>query len=231
MFRYMLGGGSMQSYLISMLLALPVVLLALSLHEAAHGIAAYKLGDPTARNLGRITLNPLKHLDPFGFLSMLLVGFGWAKPVPVNARNFKKPRRDMALTALAGPVSNLLLSFVFLLLLRFVGFGWLWNLSYPSEMAEKMAYFFVLFLYYGVQLNITLAVFNLLPIPPLDGSRILFILLPPRLYYKIMPYQRQITLVVLLLLLLGPLSWGIQALSSLILRGMFALVGMSGFLI
>ncbi len=231
MFRYMLGGGSMQSYLISMLLALPVVLLALSLHEAAHGIAAYKLGDPTARNLGRITLNPLKHLDPFGFLSMLLVGFGWANPVPVNARNFKKPRRDMALTALAGPVSNLLLSFVFLLLLRFVGFGWLWNLSYPSEMAAKMAYFFVLFLYYGVQLNITLAVFNLLPIPPLDGSRILFILLPPRLYYKIMPYQRQITLVVLLLLLLGPLSWGIQALSSLILRGMFALVGMSGFLI
>ena len=228
MFRYMLGGGSLQSYLISMLLALPVVLLALSLHEAAHGIAAYKLGDPTARNLGRITLNPLKHLDPFGFLSMLLVGFGWANPVPVNARNFKKPRRDMALTALAGPVSNLLLSFVFLLLLRLVGFGWLWNLSYPSE---KMAYFFVLFLYYGVQLNITLAVFNLLPIPPLDGSRILFILLPPRLYYKIMPYQRQITLVVLLLLLLGPLSWGIQALSSLILRGMFALVGMSGFLI
>lgn len=231
MFRYMLGGGSMQSYLISMLLALPVILLALSLHEAAHGFAAYKLGDPTARNFGRITLNPIKHLDPFGFICMLLAGFGWANPVPVNSRNFRKPRRDMALTALAGPASNLLLAFFFLLLLRFVGFGWLWQITYPSELTANMAYFFVLFLYYGVQLNVTLAVFNLLPIPPLDGSRILFILLPPRLYFKIAPYERQITIVVLLLLLLGPLSWAIQALTSLILRGMFWLVGMPGFLI
>lgn len=125
MFRYMLGGGSMQSYFISLLLALPVVLLALSLHEAAHGFVALRLGDPTARNLGRITLNPIKHLDIIGFISMLLVGFGWANPVPVNTRHFKKPRRDMALTALAGPASNLLLSLVFLLLLRFLAFGWL----------------------------------------------------------------------------------------------------------
>jgi Zn-dependent protease len=152
MFRYMLGGGNMQSYLISILLALPIVFLALSLHEAAHGFMALKLGDPTARNLGRITLNPIKHLDILGFLSMLLVGFGWANPVPVNSRNFKKPRRDMALTALAGPVSNLLLAFLFLLLLRFVGFGWLWQISYPTQFAATMAYFFILFLYYGVLL-------------------------------------------------------------------------------
>ncbi|MBQ8356447.1 MAG: site-2 protease family protein [Clostridia bacterium] len=221
----------MQSYLISILLTLPIILLSLSLHETAHGFAAWRLGDPTARNLGRLTLNPLKHLNPIGFLCMVLAGFGWANPVPVNSRNFRKPRRDMALTSLAGPVSNLLLAFVFLLLLRFVGFGVLWNLSYPSQTAANMAYFFILFLYYGVSMNVTLAVFNLLPIPPLDGSRILFLLLPPRLYYKIAPYERYIVIGVMLLLLLGPLSWLINWVCSWILKGMFALVGMSGFLI
>ena len=93
MFRYMLGGGDMQSYLIGMLLSLPIVFLSLSLHETAHGYIAYRLGDPTAKSLGRLTLNPVKHLDPIGFLCMLLAGFGWANPVPVNSRYFKKPRR------------------------------------------------------------------------------------------------------------------------------------------
>ena len=118
MFRYMLGGGDLKGYAISILLSLPIVLLSLSLHETAHGFAAFRLGDPTARNLGRLTLNPIKHLDPIGFLCMLLAGFGWAKPVPVNSRYFKNPRRDMALVGLAGPLSNLLLATVFLLLLR-----------------------------------------------------------------------------------------------------------------
>lgn len=231
MFRYMLGGGDWRSYVISMLLALPIVLLSLSVHEAAHGLAAYKLGDPTARNLGRITLNPMRHLDILGFACMILAGFGWANPVPINSRNFRKPRRDLALSALAGPLSNLLLSFIFLLLLRFVGFGWLWKVSFPTQFAATCAYFFVLFLYYGVQMNVTLAVFNLLPVPPLDGSRILSLVLPPRLFYKYVRYERQISLVVLLLLLLGPLSRLIQFITSLILSGMFAMVGMSGFLI
>ncbi len=231
MFRYMLGGGDVQTYVISMLLALPIILLSLSLHETAHGYAALKMGDPTARNLGRLSLNPLRHLDPVGFVCMLLAGFGWANPVPINSRNFRNPRKGLAVTALAGPASNLLLALVFLLLLRFLGFGLLWNLTYPSEFAARMAYFFVLFLYYGIQLNLTLAVFNLLPIPPLDGSRILSLMLPPRLLYKYMRYQRQISLIVMLLLLLGPLSSLIQAITSLIMRGLFAMVGMSGFLI
>ena len=231
MFRYMLGGGDITTYLISMLLALPIVLLSLSLHETAHGFVAWRLGDPTARNLGRLTLNPIKHLDPLGFPCMLLAGFGWANPVPINSRYFKKPRRDIALCSLAGPLSNLLLAFVFLLLLRFVGYGWLARIVPTSQFTWNVIFFCILFLYYGVQMNVTLAVFNLLPIPPLDGSRILFSLLPPRVYFKIAPYERHITLVVMALLLLGPLSWGIQALTSLILRGMFALVGMSGFLI
>lgn len=231
MFRYMLGGGDMQSYLIGMLLSLPIIFLSLSLHETAHGYIAWRLGDPTAKNLGRLTLNPVKHLDPIGFFCMLLAGFGWANPVPVNSRYFKKPRRDIALVGLSGPLSNLLLSFVFLLLLRFVGFGWLATLPVKTELQFNLVYFAILFLYYGVYMNITLAIFNLLPVPPLDGSRIFYVFLPPRLYYKVMQHERTITFVVMILLLTGPLSSLINLLSSLILKGMFALVGMSGFLI
>ena len=172
MFRYILGGGDLPSYLISLLLSLPVILLALSVHEAAHGFAAWRLGDPTARNFGRLTLNPLKHLDPYGFICMLLVGFGWANPVPVNSRYFKKPRRDIALVGLAGPLSNLLLAVVFLLLLRFVGFGWLAQLPIANQLQFNLVYFTCVLLYYGVYMNVTLAIFNLLPVPPLDGSRI-----------------------------------------------------------
>ena len=233
MFRHILSGGDMQTYVISILLTLPIILLSLSLHETAHGFAAWRLGDPTARNLGRLTLNPLKHLNPLGFLCMMVAGFGWANPVPVNARYFRKPRRDMALTSLAGPVSNLLLAFIFLLLLRFLGFGVLREqvLLAQSEFARNMAYFAILFLYYGVSMNVTLAVFNLLPVPPLDGSRILFLLLPPRLYFKIAPYERYIVIAVMLLLLLGPLSAFIDFVCTWILRGMFAMVGMRGFLV
>ena len=110
--------GNFRYFIISLLLSLPIVLLSLSVHETAHGYAAMKLGDPTARNLGRLTLNPAKHIDPIGFICMVLFGFGWAKPVPINTRYFKNPKRDMALTGLAGPVSNLLLALLFAILLR-----------------------------------------------------------------------------------------------------------------
>ena len=110
------GDGDWRTYAIHLLLSLPIILFALSLHETAHGFVASRLGDPTAKNLGRLTLNPLKHLDPIGFICMLLFGFGWAHPVPINSRYFKKPRRDIALTSLAGPVSNLLAAVCFALL-------------------------------------------------------------------------------------------------------------------
>lgn len=231
MFRHLLGGGDMMSFLISLLLTLPIVLLSLSLHETAHGYVAWRLGDPTAKSVGRLTLNPAKHLDPIGFTCMLLTGFGWATPVPVNSRYFKKPRRDIALVGAAGPISNLLLATVFLLLLRFLGFGYLATLSPKTEFQFNLVYFTLLFLYYGVYMNVTLAVFNLLPVPPLDGSRILYLLLPPKLYYKAMQHERVIVLVVFALLLLGPLSALIDLLTTLIMRGLFALVGMKGFLV
>ena len=228
MFRYVLEGGSIQSWVVSLLLSLPVVLLALSLHELAHGYVAYKCGDPTAKHFGRLTLNPLRHLDPIGFGCMLLIGFGWANPVPVNSRYFRKPRRDMILVALAGPISNLLLAFAFLLLYRFVGIGWIATLTFSSQFTFNLAWCLLQILYAGIYMNIALAVFNLLPIPPLDGSRVLFVLLPYRTYVKIAAHQRQITTVLLLVLLLGPyvgfepIAW----LTDLILKGMLTLVGM-----
>jgi len=178
------------------LMRIPVMLLALTVHETAHGWAAYKLGDPTARNLGRLTLNPLKHLDPIGTICMILFGFGWAVPVPINTRHFKNGRRDMALSAAAGPASNLLLGFlgVFLYCL-FVKLFW-----QPLATGNVMAYVVMLFLNVFYTMNISFAVFNLLPIPPLDGSRLLFVFLPPRLYFGLMRYERYIVMGMLLLL-------------------------------
>lgn len=205
------------------LLSLPAILLALSVHEASHGLMANKLGDPTAKSFGRLTLNPMKHIDPFGFLCMLFFHFGWAKPVPVNSRYFKKPRRDMALTAAAGPVSNVLLSLVFagllrldlLLVTKFFGTDLVnvWTIlsgtgaeiSFGFKMMSVLTYM----LYMGVVLNISLAVFNLIPIPPFDGSRIAYTFLPVNLYFKIMRYERYIMVAILLLLWFTPFLDGL----------------------
>ena len=151
-----------------------VVLCVLPLHEFAHGWVACKLGDPTAKNAGRLTLNPFKSLDPLGALAILLVGFGWAKPVPVNPRYFKNPKRGMALTALAGPLSNLLAA----LLGAFLATGLAAGSARHGFNAAT--YFIFQVLYYYVVVNISLAVFNLVPVPPLDGSRIVGMFLSDR---------------------------------------------------
>lgn len=201
----------------ALLLSLPVIILALSVHETAHGFVAYKLGDPTAKSFGRLSLNPIKHLDPIGFICMIAFGFGWAKPVPINSRYFKKPKRDMALSAIAGPISNILLALIFAGLLKifWVVSGFI-NVS--GTLGLNLMGFCAILLRLGIQLNVSLAVFNLLPIPPLDGSKILYMFLPTNLLYKFLDYERYISLLLLVLLALGVLTVPLSYISGAILK-------------
>ena len=231
MLRYLMisGGEGMLDYIINLLLCLPIMFLSLSLHETAHGFAAYKLGDPTAKNLGRLTLNPIKHLDPIGFLCMILAGFGWAKPVPINTRNFKKPRRDITLTSVAGPVSNLFLALIFVVIYRFAE-GPLSKEIYTAatisgDFSGKLAIYALTLIFLAIRLNINLAVFNLLPIPPLDGSKILYMFLPPKVYFKIAPYERYISIGFMILLATGVIYPVIDTVSDFIATLMFKLLG------
>ena len=164
-----------------MLLRLAAVLLCLTVHETCHGLAAYALGDPTARQAHRLSLNPLRHIDWFGLLMMFLAGFGWAKPVPVNPNYFKKPKQGMALTALAGPMSNFLLALIMLLAARIFC-----DVASNSEANQRILDFILMV----AILSIGLGLFNLVPIPPLDGSKVLFAVLPDRAYDQLMRYER-----------------------------------------
>ena len=167
--------------LLDMVLRLAAVLLCLTVHETCHGLAAYALGNPTARRAHRLSLNPLRHIDWFGLLMMFAVGFGWAKPVPVNPNYFKKPKQGMALTALAGPVSNFLLALLTLLAARIFC-----DVAAYSETNQRILDFLLMV----AVLSIGLGLFNLVPIPPLDGSKVLFAVLPDRAYNQLMRYER-----------------------------------------
>ena len=167
--------------MLDMVLRLAAVLLCLTVHETCHGLAAYALGDPTARRAHRLSLNPLRHIDWFGLLMMFAAGFGWAKPVPVNPNYFKKPKQGMALTALAGPVSNFLLALLTLLAARIFC-----DMAAYSETNQRILDFLLMV----AVLSIGLGLFNLVPIPPLDGSKVLFAVLPDRAYDWLMRNER-----------------------------------------
>ena len=196
-------------------LRVAAVFLCLAVHETCHGLAALALGDPTAKSMHRLSLNPLRHIDWFGLAMMLTVGFGWAKPVPVDPRYFKKPKEGMALTALAGPVSNFVLALLAMLICKgiylYAPYNAVWNTL------------FEFLLYLVAPLSIGLGLFNLIPLPPLDGAKVLGALLPDRTYFRLMRYERYGILVLLAVALLGIGDGLIGTAIQAVYQGMFNL--------
>ena len=194
----------MNNFITELIILAPPLLFALTFHEFAHGFVAYRLGDPTAKDAGRLTLNPLKHLDPLGTIAFFFIKFGWAKPVPVNPRYFQNPKKDMLWVALAGPVTNLAVAVVSAMLTK--GIWMLANVLPYSATAEAILVPLNSMLIASVWINLVLCIFNFLPIPPLDGSRILMGLLPNNLALSYMKIERFGFIIILVLAFSGLLS-------------------------
>ena len=204
--RVILNGGGFLNIAACLISATIVIFLVMPLHEFAHGFVAEKLGDPTPRWQGRMSLNPMRHIDTVGAIMIYLIGFGWAKPVQVDARYFKNEKWGMALTALAGPASNLIVALIFSFLYSGLNFVFVKTNAfglYPNDYLYSLFLVFILVIDYIIIINISLAVFNLIPVPPLDGSKILFAILPDRIYWKIMQYERYLYFALLFLLFVG----------------------------
>lgn len=213
----LLKGGDMLSIFMELCVSAFVVFCIIPIHEYAHALVATKLGDQTARLSGRLTLNPLAHIDILGAVMIFLVGFGYGKPTPVNVRNtkLKNKKLAMALIALAGPLSNIIVAFISV----FLRYAVILIASKRGGELTTTVLALNIFFQYSAIININLAVFNLIPIPPLDGSRILFAFLPAKFYLGVMKYERYINIIILVLLLSGALTTPLSYLSNLIYSG------------
>lgn len=199
-----LSWASLQDDLFQWVVRAIVLFTAMPIHECAHGYMADRLGDNTARVQGRLTLNPFVHLDLMGSICLIAFGFGWAKPVQVTSRHFKNPKRDMALTAIAGPISNILMALVVMILYKLC-YGFM-------PMLRENTFVYVLTSVLGIMMsiNLYLAVFNLLPVPPLDGAKFFGAILPSKAYFFMLRYERYVYIVLVILLFTGVLWWPLQ---------------------
>jgi len=203
------------SYILSKLLILPGILLAISVHEAAHGYAAVKMGDDTPLMQGRVTLNPVKHIDPMGFLCLFLFGFGWAKPVMINPRNFKNPRRDDTIVSFAGPLANFITALVFAFIMKAV---------YMNQIDSGFMEVLWEVLRATVSINLVLMVFNLIPIPPLDGHHILGNIGGATVWNFYYNYSEQLRFLMLLLIVFGGIGRIISPFVSMLYSLIFGIV-------
>ncbi len=211
------------SFLTDILIYIIPAMVCVTIHETCHGLVAYKLGDPTAKDAGRLSLNPIRHVDLIGLVMLLVCHFGWAKPVPVDARNFKDPKKGMALTALAGPVSNVLLTVVLLATYGLLYFPLL-------KMGEAGAFFLRLVLT-TAYLSTALAIFNIIPISPLDGSKVLYTVIPDKAYFTLLRSERYGMGILIVLVATGVLGEPLSNVTEFVFDRLFSIAEWTGGLV